>query len=606
MKQVFRNIRSSFSIATRIFLMMNRKEKVLFFLFVTSAVLSAVSEGAGIGLFAQILSAQMNGNVFSDVPVLGNIEFLFEGLDVKERIERVAILLIFVVLARASLQYVVYAIGAILPIDLMKRMKLVAFNKLQAASYAYMQSRNIGGINTDIIMTTKNVHIWVQHIGHVMSNIILLLFYAFILIALSPVITFFVILGMLIGSFVLKWLTEEKAKAAMQETLDADEVSISVLSSSSEGAKLVRLMNGQNVVKSKWKQSVDSYAEALFKQSLLTSIPYPFMMCYVGLLGGAGIWFMLLFSTSDPANWIVLILLFLAILLRMQGPVSVLNSSLNYIVTYSPALTQYDNFIKSVSEEVETGGGKDIVSFDNSIELKNVNFSYDGTNAHTVEGVSFSIPKGSFCAIVGSSGAGKTTIASLICRLYEPQEGSMFVDGQDLTKVNLESWRNLISVVSQDVFLFDDNLIENIRFAKDRSEEEVIEAAKIASAHDFISQLPNGYHTVIGERGTRLSGGQKQRIALARAVLADTPILILDEATSQLDSETENLIQQTIFELSKSRTIIAIAHRFSTIQHADNVIVMQNGRVKETGTHEQLMKCDGVYARLRKLQEFTN
>jgi subfamily B ATP-binding cassette protein MsbA len=229
-------------------------------------------------------------------------------------------------------------------------------------------------------------------------------------------------------------------------------------------------------------------------------------------------------------------------------------------------------------------------------------FSYDGAR-HVLRDVSLEVPKGHAVALVGRSGAGKTTLVNLIPRFYDPSDGQVLLDGVPLTRASIVSLRRQIGIVSQEAFLFHDTVRANIKYGSPlASDEDVVEAAVRANAHDFIRRLPQGYDTLIGERGYRLSGGERQRISIARALLKDPPILILDEATSQLDSESERLIQQAIERLLKGRTVFMIAHRLSTIRHASKIVVMDEGRVVEEGRHEELLKSRGLYNQLYELQ----
>jgi ABC-type multidrug transport system fused ATPase/permease subunit len=206
-------------------------------------------------------------------------------------------------------------------------------------------------------------------------------------------------------------------------------------------------------------------------------------------------------------------------------------------------------------------------------------------------------------ALVGTSGAGKTTVVDLLVRLYDAQRGQILVDDVDLRELRLKDWQSAIAVVSQDTFLFSDSVRSNLCFLKESaSEDEIILAARMAHAHDFITELPNGYETQLGERGVRLSAGERQRIAIARAILSERPILVLDEATSNLDSSSESLIQTAIGNLVQDRTVLAVAHRLSTIRHADNILVIEKGRVVEQGTHDALIAQGGVYARFVRMQ----
>jgi subfamily B ATP-binding cassette protein MsbA len=206
-------------------------------------------------------------------------------------------------------------------------------------------------------------------------------------------------------------------------------------------------------------------------------------------------------------------------------------------------------------------------------------------------------------ALVGRSGSGKSTLLALVPRLYDPSEGRIEIDGQDLRNVTLRSLRRQVGVVSQDVVLFDDSVRANIAFGRpEASEEQIVAAAKAAAAHEFIMAMPGGYDAAVGERGHKLSGGERQRIAIARAILKNAPILLLDEATSALDTESERLVQQALAALMKGRTTIVIAHRLSTIREADLIVVMDEGKVVETGSHDELLARDGAYARLHRMQ----
>jgi subfamily B ATP-binding cassette protein MsbA len=250
---------------------------------------------------------------------------------------------------------------------------------------------------------------------------------------------------------------------------------------------------------------------------------------------------------------------------------------------------------------IEAPDALELLPIKDSIVYKDVSFKYDDETV--LDNISFTAEVGKVTAFVGLSGAGKTTLLSLLPRFYDPYSGSIFIDGTDIREVTFRSLRDQIGIVTQEVILFNDTVTNNIAYgANQYSHADIVRAARVANADEFIEKLPDGYQTILGERGTRLSGGQRQRIAIARAILKNPPIIILDEATSSLDSESEKLVQEAIANLMKDRTTLVIAHRLSTINKADNIIVLDNGKIVETGIHRELIEKKGVYARLYEMQ----
>ena len=254
------------------------------------------------------------------------------------------------------------------------------------------------------------------------------------------------------------------------------------------------------------------------------------------------------------------------------------------------------------SEHFIDAGGRDIALEHYDIRFRNVDFGYD--SRQVLKNVTFTIPEQTSTAIVGPSGSGKTTICSLLARFYDPQAGSITVGGHDLREFTCDSLLTNISMVFQNVYLFHDTIRANILFGRpDATEDEMIAAAKKARCHDFIMKLPDGYDTVVGEGGGALSGGEKQRISIARAILKDAPIIILDEATASIDPENEHLIQQALSELTRGKTIITIAHRLATVQNADQILVVEDGRIAQQGTHDELIRQDGLYRRFTEIRQ---
>jgi len=255
------------------------------------------------------------------------------------------------------------------------------------------------------------------------------------------------------------------------------------------------------------------------------------------------------------------------------------------------------------NEQDRDRGRKELPTVTRTLEFRGVTFRYEGSELPALTGIDLSVSAGDVVALVGTSGSGKTTLVSLVPRFYEPTEGAILIDGQDIRDGTLRSLRQQIGIVSQDIVLFDESVAKNIAYGRmDATEDEVVQAAKAAYADEFIQRLPDGYQTVIGENGVKLSGGERQRVAIARAILRDPPILILDEATSSLDTESERIVQLALSNLLKNRTTLVIAHRLSTVQNADRIIVMDRGGIVEMGSHEELLRQGGLYKRLHAMQ----
>jgi len=290
-------------------------------------------------------------------------------------------------------------------------------------------------------------------------------------------------------------------------------------------------------------------------------------------------------------------------LFKAYEPIKRLGSIYQLFVQALGTSSQVFKLLDLPEEKLDTASATALPPFSQSVEFENASFQYDDGDSLTLNNITLKVPAGAVVAIVGSSGAGKTTLVNLLPRFYTATSGAVRIDGHDLRGVTLRSLRGQMAIVTQETILFNDTIWNNLCYGRpDLPEEKVLAAARAAMAHDFIMQMPKGYQTLIGDRGQRLSGGQRQRLAIARALLKDAPILILDEATSELDSESEMLVQSALNNLMTGRTVFVIAHRLSTIRRADLIAVLEGGTIRERGTHEELIERRGLYARLYEMQ----
>ncbi|HMI10788.1 MAG TPA: ATP-binding cassette domain-containing protein, partial [Bradyrhizobium sp.] len=374
---------------------------------------------------------------------------------------------------------------------------------------------------------------------------------------------------------------------------------------------LQETLTGIRIVKGFCRETAESqrfarFNEAYFgtnmKSTQVSAITSPVLEA-VGVIGVAGIiWYggsQVIHGLMSPGTFFS----FLTAVFLMYTPIKRLASSNNTIQQALSAAERVFSVLDAPTEAVLDTGVAGFNGVKTGIELRGVSFQYDGADVPALDEITLAIRAGELLALVGSSGAGKTSLVNLIPRFYEPSRGAILIDGVDLREIRLSALRRRIGIVSQETLLFDDTVHNNIAYGNDAATADgVIEAAKAAFAHDFIMRLPNGYETLIGENGVKLSGGERQRLAIARALLRNPPILILDEATSSLDMESERMVQMALANLMQGRTTFVIAHRLSTVQRADRIVVLERGRVIEVGRHDALLAANGAYSRLYQMQ----
>ena len=365
-----------------------------------------------------------------------------------------------------------------------------------------------------------------------------------------------------------------------------------------KASKVIKIYQKESFEYGRAKKVIHGLIEKLKKMTIIQIRATPIMEILTGFII-AGFIYYSGYLVMEGKIGINNFFSFLAAMMLAYQPIRSL-ASINIVVNqgFSAAKRIFEIIDTKISIR-EDENSKNLTIKDASISFKNINFSYPSSDQHAVKNLNLVIKGGSTAALVGHSGAGKSTIFNLLPRFYDPQIGTILIDDQNIGKVSLQSLRKNISLVSQDITLFDDTVMANIAYANlNASKEEVMEAAKLAAAEDFVNNLPNKLETVIGENGVRLSGGQKQRLSIARALLKNSPIILLDEATSSLDAESENQVQRAISNLTKNKTTIIIAHRLSTIMNADTIFVLSNGEIAASGKHKELLNTSKIYKNL--------
>jgi subfamily B ATP-binding cassette protein MsbA len=488
---------------------------------------------------------------------------------------------------------------------LVKDIRNEVYRHMHTLSLGYFTSERTGNLISRI---TNDVNIINTGISATFLNLVRepLLIAVFLVIAIS-INWRLTLISLLVLPFALYFISKLGLRLHKESRISQERMAdiTSVLQETISGVKVVKAFGMEEFENKKFQTQTWRYFKSLLKITRIRNLASPITEFLSVVAGVVIIWYggmqVLELGTMRASEFLT----FLIAIFQIMPPVKELTSVNNRIQESTSAAKRVFEILDIEPDIKEAPNAIELKEFKDEIVFENVWFSYNGTKNgdFILKGINLKVKKGEILAIVGPSGAGKSTLVDLIPRFYDPTEGRILIDGIDLRMIKIKSLRDKIGIVTQETILFNDTIRNNIAYGlEDCPIDKIIEAAKAANAHDFIMQLPNGYDTVIGERGMKLSGGQRQRISIARALLKNPPILILDEATSNLDAESEILVQEAIERLMQNRTVFVIAHRLSTIRNADRIIVIDNGRIVQEGKHEELIHQDGLYKKLYEMQ----
>lgn len=484
-----------------------------------------------------------------------------------------------------------------------KDIRNALYDKILRLPLSYYSEQRKGDIISRMTSDVQAIEASVlMSIDLVIKEPIVILIFLSTLFLMSFNLTLFVIILLPITGFLIGRIGKSLKKRSKKAQSKLGFL-ISVIEETIGGLRIVKAFNAEDTVNKSFRNYNNQYARIvshMFRRQNLASPLSEFMATMVMVIV---LWYggNLVLGGNSGTMSSSLLIAYLVLFSQLIQPAKSLSTAYYNIQKGKASIDRVDAILNADLRIRDDHDAVDINGFDESIHYKNIQFKYE--NEYVIKGIDLKIEKGKTVALVGASGSGKSTMADLLPRFFDIQEGELLIDGRSIRKIKVKSLRKLIGYVNQEPILFNDTFYNNIKFGIENvTDEQVIEAAKIAHAHEFIMETPNAYQTNIGDRGGKLSGGQRQRISIARAILKNPPILILDEATSALDTESEKLVQDAIEKLMKNRTSIVIAHRLSTIKNADLICVLQDGKIIEEGSHEELLKLNGNYKKLHEIQ----
>ncbi|MBW4541990.1 MAG: ABC transporter ATP-binding protein/permease [Myxacorys chilensis ATA2-1-KO14] len=567
---------------------------------VVLGILSSLSEGLGISLFIPLLQGlnQPNAQSGSGNAFLQVLNRLFSGVAPENRFLIISVFIFGLIVVKSCLSYGNMTMFSWLNSQISHRLRSGIFRQLLSVSYSYLERNESGKFLNVLATETWQMSRALSVLVSLIIDLCTVLVFATLLLLLSWQLTVIVTVVIVLISLFIQVVTRQ-VKSLGDQAVQANKALVGRMWEGLGGMRLIRVFGRERYEQGRFDAASHQVRRVFFQLDVLSNMVGPMSE----VLSASLLLLILVFGLSNTQASLPTLLTFVFILYRLQPKVKQIDASRVGLLSLMSSVEEVNTMLECADKPYIRSGKTPFRGLQSAIALESVAFHYLESEQPAVQDISIRIPKGKTTALVGPSGAGKSTLINLLCRLSDPTAGEIYVDRTPLQELDLDSWRSRIAIVSQDIYLFSTTIRENIAYGRlEATDDEVIAAAQLANAHDFIVQLPYGYETNIGDRGIRLSGGQRQRLALARAIVRNPEILILDEATNALDSISENLIQEALNTLSQNRTVIMIAHRLSTIEQADQILVFNEGRVVEQGNLQQLLKHKGLFAKLYQLQ----